>query len=326
MNRILNAQHRRGQHGVNRLVERQVRNDNIFCSLLFNRTNRTIRVVDFREGNFRKKVEYLEDVLIAEGMRKVFTLTELAEVSGWKRVGYTREGTIPGYYKRSDAHIMSRIYDDDRETASVANSPEERTAFLADVKAGGDRLSEIKVAGIAGRQAEEKEALGAVKEGLACQMKKSRKSKDGNGAPRQFRPALASGTPLFGHFNRETEHFYWIAQNRRTKRLNVYGVEYQDCFGNAKISMYFTPDTRSDRAVARQGLSDFIDWITGLGAVAVFALVRADDPEQNAIYASSGFRNSGWMSQQMLTDGDPVDQVLWTKKLTGFPQYGQAAK
>ena len=30
----------------NRLVERMVRNESIFCSLLFDRTNRTLRVVE----------------------------------------------------------------------------------------------------------------------------------------------------------------------------------------------------------------------------------------------------------------------------------------
>ena len=80
----------------NRLVERMVRNESIFCSLLFDRANRTLRVVDFRGGNFQSKHNYLEQVLVSEGMRKIFTLIERDDMNGWQRVGYHREGSIPG--------------------------------------------------------------------------------------------------------------------------------------------------------------------------------------------------------------------------------------
>ena len=302
-----------------------VRNDDIFCSLLLDHVNRTIRVIDFRKGNHQHKHDYLESVLVAVGMRKIFTLIELADVRGWKRVGYIREGTVPGYYRRSDAYIMSRIYDEDWEGAPTEDHSSERNAFLGDVTAKGEELFELKGAGIMSEQVEEAEALCAIEEELARMTKKSERTERGKGNPRRLRSARASATPLFGQFNRGIEHFYWIARNRRTKQLNVYKVEYQDCFGNAKISMYFTPKTRGGQTVARRGLNDLIDWLSGIGAVAIFALVRADDPEQNTIYASVGFRNSGWMNRQLLTDRDPVDQVLWTKKLTSFAQYGQTA-
>jgi hypothetical protein len=73
---------------------------------------------------------------------------------------------------------------------------------------------------------------------------------------------------------------------------------------------------RSDRAIARQGLVSFVDWLATIGAVAVFTLVRADDVEKNAIYASAGFRNSGWMNRQRIGTDSSADQILWTRKLT----------
>ena len=39
----------------NGLTERMVRNESIFCSLLFDQRNRTLRVIDFRGGNFQSK-------------------------------------------------------------------------------------------------------------------------------------------------------------------------------------------------------------------------------------------------------------------------------
>jgi hypothetical protein len=239
-------------------------------------------------------------------------------MNGWQRVGYLREGTIPGYYKRSDAYIMSRIYDEEWENAPVGDDAPERKAFLADVKALGKELADLKGSGIKGEQVEDDEAFAAIKTELARLAAKAKKGKGkgARGAGKPPRPTPTSTVPLFRQFSREIEHYYWVSQNRRTKQLNVYGAEYQDCFGNAKVSMYFTPDTRAGRTVARQGLNDFIDWLSGIGAVAIFALARADELEQNAIYASSGFRNSGWMNRQLLTGGSAVDQLLWTKKLT----------
>lgn len=302
------------QRNVNQLTERMVRNDDIFCSLLFDYANRTIRVVDFRGGNFQNKHNYLEGVLVAEGMRKIFTLIERDDMNGWQRVGYMREGTIPGYYKRSDAYIMSRIFDEDWSGTAPSDDAPERKTFLNDVKTLGKELADLTGAGIKGDQVEEEEALAAVKAELARVPGKPKTGKGAKAGTRRSRSAPA--IPLFGQFSREIENFYWIAQNRRTKQSNVFGAEYQDCFGNAKVSMYFTPDTRAGRTVARQGLNDFVDWLAGIGAVAIFALARADDVEQNAIYASTGFRNSGWMNRQLLTSGASVDQVLWTKKLT----------
>jgi hypothetical protein len=300
-----------------RLVERMVRNDDIFCSLLFDQQNRTIRVVDFRGGNFQTKHNYLERVLMAEGMRKIFTLIERDDMNGWQRVGYIREGTIPGYYKRSDAYIMSRIYDEDWTSALAGEDLPERKALLADVKSLGKGLSELKGSGVKCEPLTEEEALElAQKEvarlnGLAAKARKGKK-----GAKAGPKPLVKPSLPLFKQFSRETESYYFLAINRRTKGMNLLGAEYQDCFGNAKVDILFSPTVRADRAIARQGLVSFVDWLAAIGAVAVFSLVRADDVEKNAIYASAGFRNSGWMNRQSIGTDASADQILWTRKLT----------
>jgi hypothetical protein len=311
---------------ANRLVERVVRNDDIYCSLLFDHDSRTLRVVDFFGGNFKIKQNYLDQVLIDEGMRKVFTLIELAEVAGWRRIGYLREGTIPGYYKRSDAHIMSRIYDEDWSGSPGREAIDQRSSFLAGVAAGGNELAAQPVGAIESELAESPAARAAIRAELARLRAKSTHNKRAPGKRARPAPVPRGASPLFRQFNRNTECYYWIAQHRRTKQRNVFGVEYQDCFCNAKINMYFTPDTRTGRTVARKGLGDFVDWLDALGAVAIFALVRADDLEQNTIYAAAGFQNAGWLSRQLLTNGSAVDQVLWTRKLTGFTRYGASVK
>jgi hypothetical protein len=259
-------------------------------------------------------------------MRKVFTLIEYSEVPGWRRIGYFREGTVPGYYKRSDAHIMSRIYDEDWPGGPDRDAMTRRDSFLAEVMAGGEKLSGLPVGTIRSEPANRPVAHAAIRAELARLRASPSGGKRAPGSLARSSIAPRGAAPLFGQFNRNTQCYYWIAGHRRTKQRNVYGVEYQDCFGNAKISMYFTPYTRAGRTVARQGLIDFVDWLDGIGAVAIFALVRADDLEQNTIYAAAGFQRGGWMNRHVLTDGNPVDLVLWTRKLVGFSQVGAATK
>lgn len=309
----------RKKRSFHRLSERMVRNEDIFCSLLFDHGNRTIRVVDFRGGNFQTKHSYLERVLLADGMRKIFTLIERDDMTGWHRVGYLREGTIPGYYKRSDAYIMSRIYDEDWDGAAESEDLPERKAFIADVKNLGKDLAELKGSGLKTELVAEEEVVGILKAEAARMTEKAKKSAKGKktkGAARTKVIVPPIEDPIFQQFSRETDIHYFLCQNRRTKQANLIGAEYQDCFGNAKVDLFFSPNTKSELSIARHGLMTFIDWLGEIGAVAIFALVRADDLEHNALYHSAGFRNTGWLHRQMLTKSGPVDKILWTRKLT----------
>jgi len=301
----------------NRLVERMVRNDSIFCSLLFDRANRTLRVVDFRGGNFQSKHNYLEQVLVAEGMRKIFTLIERDDMNGWQRVGYHKEGSIPGYYKRSDGYIMARSYD--MEVAEKATPKNEETSenkkLLNDIKTLGQDISEQKSPSIQLSQVTEGEALKAVEKEFARVNAKAKKAKKKKKPAIGSVSVLAESPPIFPQFSREVEHFYFVAQNRRTKQANVIGAEYQDCFGNAKIQCYFYPESKPDQNIAKEGLRRSIDALEAVGAVSLFAIERADNVVLNAVYASLGFRNTGWMNHQLLTKDGPVDSILWTRKL-----------
>jgi len=315
---------------TNTLTERMVRNDDIFCSLLFDQDNGTLRVVDFRGGNFQTKHNHLEKVLLTEGMRKIFTLIERDDMNGWQRVGYHREGTIPGYYKRSDAYIMARIYDADWDGSQQSEDLPERKALLSEIKTLGKEISELGVTGVKKEQVTGEEARVLLRQEIDRMASKARserdkasKGKSGKGAkkkksvppPRRI-PDRSIDLPIFPQFSREVESYYFCAQNRRTKLLNVYGAEFQDCFGNAKVDVFFSPVTRAERAVALDGLNYFVEWLYGVGAVALFSLVRADDMDKNALVAAAGFRNSGWLNRQTVDSDRFVDLILWTRKLT----------
>ncbi len=316
--------------GYEHLVERVVRNEDIFCSLLFDHSNRTLRVVDFRGGNFQSKHAYLERILMKEGMRKIFTLIERDDMNGWQRVGYSREGAIPGYYKRSDAYIMAKIYDKDYDvTQSQGEEAAENKAFLNDVKVVGKKLSEqrepsIKVELIpesAVRDLLTQEIERVDKKGPPTKAptpakapKTTKGSKSKKAKLVAERPADMEGL-VFPQFSREVEHFHFVIQNRRTKQTNVISAEYQDCFGNVKVHFCLSPDTKPEQNLARAGLLVAIDQMAEMGAVSIFSTAPVTDDKINAVYAAAGFRNTGWMNRQHINDESATDAVLWTKKL-----------
>ena len=324
--------------GFQPLVERIIRNEDIFCSLLFDYANRTLRVVDFRGGNFQSKHVYLESVLMKEGMRKIFTLIERDDMNGWQRVGYHREGAIPGYYKRSDAYVMARIYDQDFDTKEPQGEeiPENKT-LLVDMKTVGKKLSETKdpslkveplsdedvfktvdaeLVRVDGKPAKTKTTKVAAKSTKSKPPKAPQKAVKGKKKINDTTPlAIGSGDLVFPQFSREVEYFYYHIQNRRTKQSNIVTTEYQDCFGNAKVHFVFDPETKADQNLAKAGLNAAIDQLAETGAVSIFATAPVDQVKTNEVFAAAGFRNTGWLTNQLLTPSGPIDVVLWTKKL-----------
>jgi len=97
--------------------ELHFKSDSAFLCLLLNRRTGFIRVIDFRSGALPAKRLFIQSVAKREGVSKVITLVEKDEVSSWTRVGFVREGTIPGFYKRSDGHLCGCLIND--RTASL---------------------------------------------------------------------------------------------------------------------------------------------------------------------------------------------------------------
>jgi hypothetical protein len=84
-------------------------NDTVSLCLLVNRRQRTLRIIDFRAGPTLAKRSFVVAAAKREGVEKIFTLVERDEVSTWTRLGFTREGSIPSFYKRSDAWILGAV-------------------------------------------------------------------------------------------------------------------------------------------------------------------------------------------------------------------------
>ena len=120
--------------------ELHFRSDNAFLCLLLNRRTKAIRVIDFRAGALPAKRLFIQSVAQREGVEKVILLVEKDEVSSWTRVGFVREGQVPGFYKRSDGHLVGCVIGD--RTASIEVSEDsqkiaERTINAAKKLADG---------------------------------------------------------------------------------------------------------------------------------------------------------------------------------------------
>src|SRR5277367_6319217 len=91
-------------------------NDAVSLCLLINRRAKTMRVVDFRAGPTLAKRKLVLELAKREGMEKAYTLVERDEVSTWIKLGFAREGNIPGFYKRSDAFLLGCSVDNARQS------------------------------------------------------------------------------------------------------------------------------------------------------------------------------------------------------------------
>ena len=81
-------------------------NEAVSLCLLINRRARTMRVIDFRAGPTSAKRLFVLTLAQREGVEKVYTLVERDEVATWVKLGFAKEGNIPGFYKRSDAFLL----------------------------------------------------------------------------------------------------------------------------------------------------------------------------------------------------------------------------
>ncbi|MGB5312430.1 MAG: hypothetical protein WBN38_10195 [Polyangiales bacterium] len=269
------------------------RSDSAYLCLLLNRRTRSIRVVDFRAGALPAKRLYIQSVATEEKVEKVITLVEKDEVSSWTRVGFVREGTIPGFYKRSDGHLCGCVIGD--KTASVevsdANAKLAERTINAAKKAAKDIPEKIKGASV--RRASEKDALSA-------------------------RDAAWRKGPAFGAFDmfgRDAQRVYYDASVRRSK-TNYISAEFQDCFGHALVEILRLPTTDNETLAVIAALRTLGDDLRERGIVSAFAFAPHDNVEISTAFVAAGYRKTGLLAQGVLNSDDTrSDAILWTRKL-----------
>src|SRR5690606_565210 len=223
------------------------RSESAYLCLIVNRRNKLIRVVDFRAGALPAKRLFIQSVAKQEAVEKVITLVEKDEVSSWTKVGFVREGTIPGFYKRSDGHLCGCVIGD--KTASVEVTDEAQRLAERTINAGKRGAKDVpeKIKGATTYEIEEHDALEFRDEAVA------------NGA------AFAAFDP----FGRDAERIYYQVA-MKDAGTNILSAEFQDCFGHAYIEILYGPEDETEILAATAGLRAIGEDLKERGIVAAF--------------------------------------------------------
>lgn len=289
-----------------------VQNEFASLCLLLNRRHGTMRVIDFRSGPSRAKRAVILETARREGVEKVFTLVERDEVRTWTRLGFSREGSIPGFYKRSDAWIMGAVVDragayrDDDD-----DDDESDDADCADLdRAGSQDLTVV--------------------ERTLARAKKLVKDASAQRAPGVMRIALASDADVrkavqaatrsgraltgFEPFGRgASRDFYCISA--RSAAAIVASSERQACFDNSYFELLVAPASEVERQATAAAVSLLCDRLKGDGAVSTFTLCPADDANFAASLLSAGFRRSAILSSHLAIGNARKAAIVFSKKL-----------
>ena len=268
------------------------RSDSAYLCLILNRRTDFVRVIDFRAGALPAKRLYIQSVAKQEGVAKVITLVEKDEVSSWTKVGFVREGTIPGFYKRSDGHLCGCVIGD--RTASVEVTDKgvklaERTINKAK-KVAKDIPDKLR--GVTVHEIEAEDAF---------------KARDA-----VWKKGLGVGS--FDTFGRDAARGYYDCTYKKAKP-NYISTEYQDCFGHSLIEVLRAPTDDAETRALVGGLRTIGDSLTERGIVSAFSFAAIDNVALANAYVAAGYRKTGLLAMGVKDGDERRDAILWTRKL-----------
>jgi hypothetical protein len=284
-------------------------NDAVSVCLLVNRRTKTMRVIDFRAGPVAAKRAFVLSLAKREGVEKVYTLVERDEVATWVKLGFAKEGSLPGFYKRSDAFLLGCLIPEESGSGFlesetrivVAGSAEEsasssRHDFAERTLAQAKRLAKdpfdrplpvIKVATL--READ-------VRKPVAVALKSGR--------------ALTAFEP----FGRDVERRYFSLTARGGFEL-LASTESQICFGNAFIELLYGPRNEAERIVVVAAVGALCTKLVEEDVVSTFALSPSDDLPLATVFVLNGFRRTGLLQGQLRVGDARKDAIIWSRKL-----------
>jgi hypothetical protein len=272
--------------------ELKFRSENAYLCLLVNRRNKLIRVIDFRAGALPAKRLFIQSVAKQEEIQKVITLVEKDEVSSWTRVGFVREGTIPGFYKRSDGHLCGCVIGE--RTASIEVTDASQRVAEKTINAARKVLKDIpeKIRGTTLEEIDDETALDlrdtAVSKGTAYES--------------------------FDAFGRDAARLFYKVSMKGAKD-NVVSAEYQDCFGHALVEVLHLPGTDKDVLATTAGVRDVSEVLKERGIIAAFAFAANDDVHMATVFTAAGYRKTGLLALGVQLGKQRKDAILWTRKL-----------
>lgn len=273
--------------------ELHFKSESAYLCLLVNRRIGLIRVIDFRSGALPAKRLFIHNVARREGIEKVILLVEKDEVSSWTRVGFVREGTIPGFYKRSDGHLVGCVIGE--RTASIEVSDDSVRHAERTVNAGKKNAREVP------------ESLPQIE----CEFIDDTDAFEARDTAWKKPVGVLSG---FDSFGREAERIYLAITSKKGKP-NWLSAEFQDCFGHAIVEPLRIPQDDLDVLSLTGGLRFLCDDLKERGIISAFTFAPIDDIGMATAYVAAGFRKTGLLARGTMVNGERRDAILWTRKL-----------
>jgi len=282
-------------------------NDAVSLCMLVNRRHQTVRVIDFRAGATAAKQRFVVSTAKRENIEKLFVLVERDEVHTWSRLGFRREGSIPAFYRRSDAWIMGavvgnvgpmrpeRAYDDDDDdddieepfvAAERADKVIEKAKRL--VKETADKAVPATKVAPARRDAVQRAIVAATKNGRAI-----------------------SG---FETFSRDAERTNLVVTGKGGFELYA-SYELQPSFASAMLDILQAPRDESERMLTVSAIRTLLGRLPEIGAVSTFSIVPADDVLLASCFLANGFRKSAVLASHVNVAAGRRDAIVWSKKL-----------
>jgi hypothetical protein len=306
-----------------------VRNDAVSLCLLLNRRGRTMRVIDFRAGASPAKKVFVQSIARRERVDKVVVLVERDECANWARLGFVREGNIPGFYKRSDAFIMGYVVPAPTAPVEERAGTKPRGAESGVFSIGRHTLFQESSEDDADEEPPAP-AQSAIAEKTVTAARKL--ARDMANAPRvavklapasagdvQKRVAVAAkeGRALTGFepFGRDVSRDDLVISAKGMPEL-VIGAEVQRCYGNAFLEVLTAPRDDRERGFLISALEATCARLLAAEIVCAFGLSPVNDVKMATAFAAAGFRRTGLLRQHMRTKGDGrIDAILWSRKL-----------
>jgi hypothetical protein len=293
-------------------------NESVSLCLLINRRTKTMRVVDFRAGPSNAKRLFVMSLAQREGAEKVYTLVERDEVSTWVKLGFAREGNIPGFYKRSDAFLLGCPVPP-RGTALTSRHHEEVPA-QSEIRIAIDREDDGPAPISPAQELMEKTVVHAKKQAKDLVEKPMPVAKVAPlteaEAKKRLAVALKNGRALtaFEPFGRDVERTYYAITARGGFEL-VASTERQACFGNAFLELMTGPKNDAERIATVSALRSLCQRLLESGVVSCFSVAPSDDVGLATAFVFNGFRRTGLLQSHLLVGGERKDAIIWSRKL-----------
>jgi hypothetical protein len=289
-------------------------NEAVSLCMLIHRRSRTMRVVDFRAGPTSAKRLFVMSIAQKEGVRKVFTLVERDEVQTWHKLGFAKEGSIPGFYKRSDALILGCAVPPGTATEGGREVPFQSETRIAVAPPAADS------APVSASHELMERTIAAGKRGLKDFAERLPQAKLTTIPEAEAKKAVVlaqrNGRALtaFELFGRDVERRYFSVAVRGGFDF-VSSVESQTCFGNGFLELLQSPRTEVEKVALAAALRCLCDKLLSEDTVSCFSLAPSDDAHLASVFLQNGFRRTGLLHEHLVVGGVRKDAIVWSRKL-----------